>query len=165
LRHNPLIDPRELEELHDQCFSWALTCTGGHRGDAEDVVQMTYLALIEGRARFQGGSSLKTWLFAVIRNQAYSRLRRARFALRSFIHAEESEDDVLHIYERTQESVRVLAAWRELPPRQREVLDLVFYRDLAIAEAAQILGISLGSARTHYERGKARLRRRLEGGS
>jgi RNA polymerase sigma-70 factor (ECF subfamily) len=40
-------------------------------------------------------------------------------------------------------------------------LHLVFYQDLTIAAAADVLGISLGSARVHYERGKAQLRRHL----
>jgi DNA-directed RNA polymerase specialized sigma24 family protein len=48
-----------------------------------------------------------------------------------------------------------------LSPRQREVLHLVFYQDLTIAAAAGVLNISIGSARVHYERGKAQLRRLL----
>lgn len=163
LRHNPLIDPRELEQLHDQCFSWALTCTRGHRSEAEDVLQMTYLAIVEGRARFNGGSSLKTWIFAVIRNQAGSRWRRVRNSLQglsrvaSFAPAEQYSDEP-----NTQDADRLVAALNALPARQREVLDLVFYRGLAIAEAAAVLGIGLGTARTHYERGKAALRRQLD---
>ena len=50
MRHNPLIDQGELERLHEQCFSWALTCAGGRRAEAEDVLQMTYLAIVEGDA-------------------------------------------------------------------------------------------------------------------
>jgi DNA-directed RNA polymerase specialized sigma24 family protein len=42
------------------------------------------------------------------------------------------------------------------------VLHLVFYQDFSLSEAAQAMGISLGSTRTHYERAKATLRRRLK---
>ena len=46
--------------------------------------------------------------------------------------------------------------------RQAEVLHLVFYQDLTINEAAQIMDVGIGSARQHYERGKARLRTLLQ---
>jgi len=163
LRHNPLIDPRELEQLHAQCFSWALTCVRGHRSEAEDVLQMTYLAIIEGRARFDGASSLKTWMFAVIRNQARSRSRQIRYVLQSLSRiatfaADEQDGDDPDL-----QTDHIVTALHALPNRQREVLDLVFYRGLAIAEAAAVLGIALGTARIHYERGKAALRRQLDG--
>lgn len=162
LRHNPLIDPRELEQLHAQCFSWALTCVRGQRSEAEDVLQMTYLAIIEGRARFDGASSLKTWMFAVIRNQARSRSRQIRYALQSLSRIATFAADEQASADPDAQADRVVAALHALPNRQREVLDLVFYRGLAIAEAAAVLGIALGTARIHYERGKAALRRQLD---
>lgn len=165
LRHNPLIDQDELERLHEQCFSWALTCAGGRRAEAEDILQMSYLAILEGEARFGGRSSLRTWLFAVIRNHAGSRWRRARRSLQALArlaafapHAEPFTEPHMPA-----EQARVLEALRALPRRQFEVLDLVFYRDLSIAEAAEVIGVSLGTARMHYERGKAALRQRLAG--
>ncbi|MGH7615512.1 MAG: RNA polymerase sigma factor, partial [Gemmatimonadales bacterium] len=53
------------------------------------------------------------------------------------------------------------AALAELPPRQRQVLLLVFYHGHTVDEAAAMLRIGTGSARTHYARGKQRLRERL----
>ena len=62
-------------------------------------------------------------------------------------------------------SRRLSSALSRLPERQREALHLVFYQDMSIAEAAEIMGISLGSARTHYERGKARMKALLADGN
>ncbi len=64
---------------------------------------------------------------------------------------------------RGEDTRRLRGALADLPTRQREVLHLVFYEELTIAAAAELLGIGVGTARTHYERGKAALRLTLGG--
>src|SRR6266702_1393591 len=70
------VPERDLEALHPACFGWALGCCGWNREEAEDVLQTVYLKVFDGRARFDGHSSLKTWLFAVIWRTAAERRRR-----------------------------------------------------------------------------------------
>lgn len=145
-----------LEALHPASFGWALSCCHRDREEAEEVLQVSYLKIIEGKARFEGRSSFKTWLFAVIRHTALERFRWRR--LRRIVFVESASpprpDQILESSERTH---RLMRALLEISTRQREVLELVFYHDMTIEEASQTLGITLGSARVHYERGKRRL--------
>jgi RNA polymerase sigma factor (sigma-70 family) len=161
---------RQLEELHPACFGWALSCCRWDREEAEEVLQTTYLKVLDGRARFDNRSSLRTWLFAVIHRTAAER-RRARWlrllATARWLDGRPQPAAVPTPEGRAgeAETARGLRqALRALPARQREVLHLVFYQDLTVEAAAQVLGISPGSARTHYHRGKARLQRSLAPG-
>src|SRR6266576_4573715 len=72
----------ELERLNGCSFGWALSCCRRDATEAEEVLQTVYLKILEGKARFRGESSLKTWLFAVIRKTAATEYRRR--LLRSF---------------------------------------------------------------------------------
>jgi len=151
----------ELDRLHKASFGWALRCCAWNPAEAEDVLQIAYLKILEGKARFDGRSSLKTWLFAIIRRTAMEQRRRAFFRdllLRKFNSRNGSSPDPVQA---TPDSLTFQL--KKLPTRQQEVLDLVFYHDMTIEEAARVMGVSVGTARTHYSRGKLSLRRVLEG--
>jgi RNA polymerase sigma-70 factor (ECF subfamily) len=150
----------ELEQLHAATFAWALACCGFHRQEAEDVVQTVYLKILDGRARFDGRSSYKTWLFSVVRRTAADRRRRRWVATLGLARLLEGAPEPQAPADET-ERARVRAALGKLAPRQREVLDLVFYHELTVEEAARVMGVSVGSARVHYNRAKDNLRERL----
>jgi len=154
----------QLESLHSESFGWALSCCGHDEMEAEDVLQTTYLKIITGKAQFEDRSSFKTWVFGVIRRTAQEASRRTQAEQKRMIRlvtdeledpSASSPDRALARADTAQRLVRVM---KKLSDRQKEILHLVFYQDLTISEASKVMGISLGSARTHYERGKGRLR-------
>ena len=157
----------ELEKLHSSSFGWALNCCRRDREEAEEVLQTVYLKILEGKARFRGESNFKTWLFAVIRKTSVSEHRRNLLRkLRSAVSPGQTGETTLRnavdaALERCEAQMRFQVALAQLPARQREALHLVFYEDLSLAEAAEVMGISIGSARQHYARGKSRLRQCL----
>src|SRR2546425_4260061 len=112
----------ELEKLHSASFGWALSCCGRDRAEAEEVLQMVYLKILEGKARFRGESSLKTWLFAVIRKTAATEYRRR--LLRTFRLATDTDKVEDHVspfesqsetFERTETQTHFQGALKELP--------------------------------------------------
>jgi len=151
----------DLEALHPASFGWALASCGWDREEAEDVLQEAYVKVLDGAAVFDGRSSLKTWLFGVIRRTAAGR-RRRRWARALSLGPPPPRDpeSSARASETRQALTRALEA---LPARQRELLHLVFYQDLTVEEASRVLRISVGAARTHYHRGKERLREQLRG--
>ena len=153
----------QLEELHTASFGWALSCCRQNYPEAEEVLQTVYLKILQGKASFDGQSKLQTWLFAVIRNTAISERRKTLVRSIATPPFENTVDARSQIeLERSEVQQRFQAALQRLPARQRETLHLVFYQELSLSEAAQVMRISVGSARQHYERGKKRLRELLD---
>ena len=153
----------QLERHHADSYGWAVACCSQNRELAEDILQTAYLKILQGSARYRGEAAFKTWLFAVIRLTAADERRRfwrRWFGLNNFERhrepaIERPRDDGLD------ETARLDAfrlALKRLPQRQREVIHLICYQYLSLEQAAEVVGISLGSARTHYDRAKTSLR-------
>ena len=157
-----------LESGHRENYGWALCCCFRNPMQAEEVLQRVYLKVLDGKAQYHGHATFKTWLFGVIRKTAADERRRdllRRLRLISYGHrasvcaAEELPERNLAQDESRTLFLQALGA---LSSRQRQVLHLVFYHDLSLSEAGEVMGVSVGSARTHYERAKRGLRERLK---
>ena len=156
---------QSLEPLHRDAYGWALHCCIDGACGASDVLQTAYLKVMQGKARHSGGATLKTWWFGVIRFTAREEARRRRFReslggkilLFDSVETREAPSRL----ELDEESAALKRCLAQLPARQAEVLHLVFYQDLSLSEAAVVMSISLGSARTHYDRAKTRMRELL----
>ncbi len=158
---------QRLAGLHDAAFQWALHCTGGRREDAEDALQATYMALLDGSASFREESSFKSFVFAVIRNKARALHRKKK--VRRLVSLEDVDPpDVEAVgaagMEAADRREAIRRAIQALSSRQREVLELVFYHDMTIEDASAVMGVGLGTARTHYKRAKESMLKQLSPG-
>ncbi len=119
---------------------------------AKDVLQQAYLKILEGQAKLKDASKAKTWLFSIIRYTAIDELRKVG----KQVSLSESYDPIA--LEEETDKTDYEAIIKCLPEMQREVILMVFYHHMTIAESAEILQIGLGTARTHYDRGKKKLK-------
>jgi RNA polymerase sigma factor (sigma-70 family) len=55
----------------------------------------------------------------------------------------------------------VWQAVHRLPPRQRDIIELVFCRDMTVEEASTVMGVAVGTGRVHYDRAKKSLKKHL----
>jgi RNA polymerase sigma-70 factor (ECF subfamily) len=147
---------------------------------AEEVAQDAWLGLLRGLDRFEGRSSLRTWLFRIVANRAISaglqerqhlpvddgelEDDRGRFSQDGWwaappVHwADEAVDRMVA----PELAARVRELVEELPLAQRQVVTLRDVEGLPGADVCGILGISEGNQRVLLHRARARIRRHLE---
>jgi RNA polymerase sigma-70 factor (sigma-E family) len=131
------------------------------RGTAEEVVQDAFERLYRGWGSLRAPEAAVAYLDRSVVNGARSRLRR-RFTERSYElpHAGTSPSAESAGVDRRQRD-DLVAAVRQLPQRQREVIVLRFYLDLSEEQIASWLGVSPGSVKKHASRATTALQKRM----
>ncbi|MCV0394703.1 MAG: RNA polymerase sigma factor [Rhizobiaceae bacterium] len=127
---------------------------------ADDLVQQACERALAHAASFQPGTRFDAWMFRIIRNLWIDRVRRDRTAgPREDI--EERRDLVGDDGERTMEARLTLASVSEamelLPEDQRELVVLVCVEDLSYREAAEVLGVPIGTIMSRLARARKKL--------
>lgn len=161
LEKNPHVSRSALEALHSQVYGWALSRCDFDHATAEDLMQQTYVELLSGNARFDNKSSLKTFVFSVVQNLAKSRYRRLATRLRLVRTYRQDIAGEQVVDGATPGDGDVWRTVKALPARQRDIIELVFCRDLTVEQASAVMGVSVGTGRQHYDRAKKALRERL----
>ena len=134
--------------------------------DAEDLVQDTLLRAFRSIDSFDGAHP-RAWLLTIMRNTQINRTRRRRPEL---LDDPDRERDVA-VTDDTQSpeglvvgemfDATVEAALDALPDRLRQVVELVDIHGLSYAEAAEAMGVPLGTVMSRLHRARARVRQRL----
>jgi len=127
--------------------------------EAEDLVHDAVLRAYEGRRSFRPDGDLKRWLFSVLHNTFIS-TRRSRRAQQKRIDtaADLAETETRAPQEASLRLIQIRAAFAALPDEQREVLHLVAIEGMAYGEAAEVLGVPLGTLMSRLGRARAALR-------
>jgi RNA polymerase sigma-70 factor (ECF subfamily) len=155
--------PAELEALVPRLRRYARALTGS-REAADDLTQDTLERAWIKRALWQPGTDLRAWTFTLMHNVFINGTRRGRLpaapdGLVDRVTAEGTSAETSAVLD---ELERALAL---LPTEQREVLLLVGLEQFTYAEAAEVLGVPLGTVMSRLSRARERLRLLLETGA
>jgi RNA polymerase sigma factor (sigma-70 family) len=135
-----------------------------NRAEAEDAVQEVFLRLWAYAGRWRpGGAKFETWLYRVMLNQCYDRLRRR--PTRPLEEAAEVADEAALPGARLEESQmgqEVARALETLPERQKAAILLCHFKECGNIEAAEIMGLSVEALESLLARGRRTLRTRLQ---
>ncbi|MBL4686820.1 MAG: sigma-70 family RNA polymerase sigma factor [Nannocystaceae bacterium] len=134
--------------------------------DVDDLVQRTFTACVEGRERFQGRSSFRTYLFGVAHNVLRSHLRKRKRESDRFEIGVTSVFDMglspSTLIAQKKEQQLTLQALRQIPLDHQVVLELYYWESLTAAEIGEVLGHPEGTIRGRIRRGKELLEVELE---
>lgn len=188
-------DERAFAQLVDEYTPSLLGVAMNHvrsRAVAEEVVQETWLGVIKGLDRFEGRSSLRSWIFAILRNTAISKGEREQRTVPMSSLATDYDDEELGLdadrflapdHERypghwalgpakwplpdegllAGETREVIAgAINELPPTQRAVITLRDVEGWDSDQVCEMLEISAGNQRVLLHRARSRVRAAIE---
>lgn len=139
-----------------------------HGEIADDLVEQTFLELIEGCERLQGdGRSLRAWLYRAARNNLHDWRKRAERRSDHELTPQRAARVVDPDLDPADQAIRraldpeILAALDELTAEQREVIELRLVAELSTAQVAEVTGRSVGAVKALQHRAVSRLARRL----
>ena len=142
-----------------QSHVWRLCAVLGDRDTADDLTQETYLRAFGSLARFEGRSSVRTWLLSIARRVCADAVRARRRRRLTLVRA----DDVLETLagtdgaDRLAEGSAVADLLVRLDPERREAFVLTQLLGLPYAEAAGVVGCPIGTIRSRVARARADL--------
>lgn len=145
-----------------------------NRGEAEEIAQEVFLKAYNRLASYDRQRKFSSWLFKVAHNATIDHLRRRRVATVPLESSEDDERQLIGVLAGPQsEDPELLAvrgelaraleeAMSELRPEHREVLLLRLRYGRSYEELADIMGLPLGTVKTHLHRARKRLASLLE---
>lgn len=170
-----------LHELVDQyqfrLVRYLIYLLGRRDSVVDDLVQETWLRVLEHGSSYNGRSRFEPWLFTIARNLTMDHLRKRRiFSLDSNADSANSNDrpqedreppssapSPFELAARTEEAHRIAHTLGSLEPIYREALVLRFQEELSLQEISTVMGVPLTTVSSRIYRALATLRAQMEG--
>jgi len=157
-------DANALADLYDRYAPVALALAGrilGDRSEAEDVLQIVLTRVWQEAGRYDASKgSVTSWLLSWVRNGSIDRLRRRDAHRRAALHSADQPTPE-PAPDASEEREKVSRALADLPPDQRQVIELAYFDGLSQTQIAQKLGEPLGTVKTRMRLGMIKLRQAL----
>lgn len=146
----------------------------GSRDPVDDLVQETWLRVLERGHSYDGESRFEPWLFAIARNLAIDHTRKRRMISLDSNDADEHEPAPLTPVSceaspfeqaaRIEDAQHLAQSLQRLQPVVREALALRFQEELSLQEISHVVGASVSTVSSRIYRGLAALRQQMDGG-
>ncbi|MEO8576788.1 MAG: RNA polymerase sigma factor [Gemmatimonadales bacterium] len=151
--------------MHPQVFRWALTFARDS-DDADEIAQETFVLMHRKLSQYRGDSAVEGWVYGIVRNVALQRKRTKRRRAWLTDAALPGLDNVYNTDPGARVDRQRLAAYIRhffggLPPRQREVFDLVDLQGYDPVEVAEIIGMKPSTVRANLFKARASIRAHL----
>jgi RNA polymerase sigma factor (sigma-70 family) len=166
--HDGLISGFELlvRRYHPHCMRLAIGILNNTE-EAEETVQDAFMRVYTHISSFRGDAKFSTWLYRIVYNLCYTRLRNKRSFVDVSIVEDRYEDRLLQntagepegkIFEDKDLVERVTSLLHELPDRYKSVLHFFYIEDMTLEEIAAVMNINRNSVKVRLYRGRMLLR-------
>ena len=118
---------------------------------AEEITNEVFMEVWRNAARFEGRSSLSSWMFGIAHNRAVSSLRKRREAELDDDYASkiaDDDDDPEVVSQKADKGALLRACMDRLSDDHKTIIDLVYYHEKSIAEVADVVGIPQNTVKT-----------------
>lgn len=131
------------------------------RDEADDLVQETLSKGLANMHQFRPGTSMKSWLFTIMRNTFYTQIKRSQRETPGSADCISAKPSANPTQEWSARGREIAAALQRLPQEQREIIMLVGVLGQSYEEASEICGCAMGTVKSRLNRGRLRLLQEL----
>lgn len=134
---------------------------------SEDIFQEVFIKVYKNLSTFKGNSNIRTWITRITINTCKDYIKssyhRRVVPMYDFMEDSITQEDHLDDIIKQEQSGILRKAVMSLPDKYRELMILVYYKELSLKDAAAHLEIKENTAKSLIKRGREQLRKKLEG--